>query len=129
MKGLACLVLIASLSLNNCSSSRTSIKGGCVEVYYQKPNGEIVSADSLKWYERSWHRQLIFDDDCDGIPDYSYWELYDDVAGWIWLHWTVRINPEENPDLARKKPWLVAPKDTIMPSSPSLDDFGYKKRR
>jgi hypothetical protein len=95
-----------------------------VEVRYRMDDGTWKAPDSLSWSDRSWYRELRFDTDGDGAWNYLYAEIYDDVAGWTWVPSSVRVNPDEEPDLARTKRYLVREKD-VPARSPGVDDFGY----
>jgi hypothetical protein len=98
-----------------------------VAVAYLLSDGRWVSADSLGWSDRSWYRELRFDTDGDGQWNYLYCEVYDDLGGWTWIPSTVRVNPDEEPELAEQKQHLVAERED-PPSGPGLDDFGYQRR-
>jgi len=125
------IVLIIGLLLPGCSQRAVTVQGMLgmeeVEVAYLLGDGTWVCADSLQWSDRSWYRELRFDTDCDGEWNYLYCELYDDLGGWTWIPSTVRVNPEEEPELARQKKHLVAARED-PPSRPGLDDFGYRRR-
>jgi hypothetical protein len=122
---------VIGLLLSGCSQNTVSVKGMLgmeeVEVAYLLGDGRWVSADSLGWSDRSWYRELKFDTDRDGEWNYLYCELYDDLGGWTWIPSSVRINPDEEPELAAQKKYLVADKET-PPSQPGIDDFGYQRR-
>lgn len=121
------ILIIAALALPGCARKAVSIKGllgrESVEVSYLLDDGRWVPEDSLSWSDRSWYRQLRFDTDNDGEWNYLYAEVYDDIAGWTWIPSTARVNPEEEPALARKQ-HLVREQDA-PPHQPGLDDFGY----
>jgi len=126
---LAALVVV--LLLPGCCRKSVSVKSLLgmekVEVTYLREDGTWICADSLSWTDRSWYRELRFDTDGDGKWNYLYGEVYDDVAGWIWIPTSVRINPEEEPELAKQKEHLVGESED-PPCQPSLDDFGYKRK-
>ncbi len=122
------VVLVALLALYSCSPNTVSLSSLVgterVEVRYMLPDGTWVPADSLRWTQRTWYRQLRFDTDGDGVWNYLYCEVFDDVAGWVWIPSTTRVNPEEEPELARQKKYLVSPEEK-PPKRPGVDDFGY----
>ncbi len=124
------LILIVLTPLSGCSMRSVSLKSMMglerVEVRYLLNDGRWVPEDSLSWTDRSWYRELRFDTDGDGKWNYLYAEVYDDVAGWTWIPSSARINPEEEPELARTKRYLVRDRDA-PPVQPSLDDFGYDR--
>jgi hypothetical protein len=126
------LLLMAGMLLAGCSHKAVSLSGLVgweeVEVTYLLDDGRWVRADSLRWSDRTWYRELKFDTDGDGIWNYLYGEVYDDLGGWTWNPASVRVNPDEEPELARKKKYLVADREE-PPSEPGLDDFGYKRRK
>ena len=123
-------VLILIFSLSGCAHRAVSMGSLLgtekVEASYLLVDGGWVSEDSLSWSDRSWYRELRFDTDGDGAWNYLYAEVYDDIAGWTWIPSSARVNPEEEPDLARTKRYLVRDRET-PPRQPSLDDFGYQK--
>jgi hypothetical protein len=127
MRLLAILGIMTAL-LVGCSHNTTSLSAWLgtekVEVRYLMSDGTWINADSLSWSDRSWYRELRFDTDGDGVWNYLYAEVYDDVAGWIWIPSTARVNPEEEPELARDRRYLIRCQDD-PPCQPSLDDFGY----
>ncbi len=125
------VLLVLGLLLPGCSHRAVSVKGLLgmekVDVVYLLEDGTWVSADSLSWSDRSWYRELKFDTDRDGEWNYLYCEVYDDLGGWTWIPSSVRVNPDEEPELAKQKKYLVADRED-PPSTPGLDDFGYKRR-
>jgi hypothetical protein len=131
MRSVIVLVMIGLL-FSGCSPKAVSLKSLLgmekVEVRYLLDDGTWVSADSLGWSSRTWYRELRFDTDCDGEWNYLYAEVYDDLGGWTWIPTSVRINPEEEPDLAERKRHLVADRED-PPGEPGLDDFGYRRRK
>lgn len=128
---LVSVAIVLILTLTGCGHRAVSVSAligmDPVEALYLLNDGRWVCADSLSWSDRSWYRELRFDTDGNGVWNYLYAEVYDDVAGWTWLPYTVRINPLEEPDLARTKRHLVRERDA-PPCQPGLDDFGYTKQ-
>lgn len=126
------VLVVIGLLFPGCSHKAVSVKGLLgmedIEVAYLLEDGRWVSADSLSWSDRTWYRELKFDTDNDGEWNYLYGEIYDDLGGWVWIPTSVRINPEEEPELAEQKKYLVAEQEE-PPSQPGLDDFGYNRRR
>ena len=122
------LSLVALIIFAGCSHNAVSLMdmlgGEDVEVAYLLGDGRWVSADSISWSDRSWYRELRFDTDGDGKWNYLYAEVFDDVAGWTWIPSSARVNPEEEPELAERKRYLIRDRD-LPPSQASLDDFGY----
>ena len=125
------IVLVVLLALLGCTRRSVTVRGllGAerIEATYLLPDGRWVPADSLRWSDRSWYRQLCFDTDGDGEWNYLYCEVHDDVAGWVWIPSTTRVNPDEEPELARRKKHLISSPQN-PPSEPSVDDFGYKRQ-
>jgi hypothetical protein len=125
------IFVVIGLLLPGCSQRAVSVKGLLgmekIEVAYLVEDGRWVSADSLGWSDRSWYRELKFDTDSDGEWNYLYFEVYDDLGGWTWIPSSVRINPDEEPELAKQKKYLVAERED-PPCTPGLDDFGYQRR-
>ena len=125
------LLLLLALALPGCASKAVSVKGmmgmESVEVNYLRADGRWMPEDSLSWLDRSCYRELRFDTDGDGKWNYLYAEVYDDIAGWTWIPSTARVNPEEEPDLARTKKYLVREHE-VPPHRPSIDDFGYARQ-
>jgi hypothetical protein len=125
-------IVTTGLLLFGCSPKAVTVSGLVgmeqIEVSYLLDTGRWVPADSLKWSDRSWYRELKFDTDADGEWNYLYGEIYDDLGGWTWLPSSVRVNPEEEPELARQKKYLVEDREE-PPSGPGLDDFGYRRRQ
>ena len=121
-------LVLGVVMLPSCAHRATSMKSMMgmenVEVSYLVGDGRWVCEDSLSWSDRSFYRELRFDTDGDGSWNYLYAEVYDDVAGWTWIPSTARVNPEEEPELARTKRHLVRESES-PPSEPSIDDFGY----
>ncbi|HEC83545.1 MAG TPA: hypothetical protein ENI46_03540 [Firmicutes bacterium] len=130
MKRLILVAVLAAMVTSGCSSRAVSLKSMMgfehVDVYYLVGD-RWVPEDSLSWFDRSWYRELRFDTDGDGEWNYLYAEVYDDVAGWTWIPSSARINPQQEPELARTKRYLVRDRDA-PPVQPSLDDFGYERR-
>ena len=128
---LVLIAIVLALGFTGCGHSAVSVIGligmETVETAYLLDDGRWVCSDSLSWSDRSWYRELRFDTDGNGEWNYLYAEVYDDVAGWTWLPSTVRINPQEEPDLARTKHHLVREQDA-PPCQPGLDDFGYTQQ-
>ena len=126
------VLLVIALLFSGCSRKAVSVKGLLgmedIEVTYLLEDGRWVSADSLSWSDRTWYRELKFDTDSDGEWNYLYDEVYDDLGGWIWIPTSVRINPEEEPELAAQKKHLVLERED-PPPQPGLDDFGYRRRK
>jgi hypothetical protein len=98
-----------------------------VEVRYLLSDGRWVRQDSLSWSHKSFYRELRFDTDGNGRWNYLYAEVYDDVAGWTWIPSSARVNPREEPHVARTKRHLVRERE-IPPCQPGLDDFGYRQQ-
>ncbi len=126
------LVLLAiAVILPGCGHRATSLQSlmgmESVEVVYLLDDGRWVCQDSLSWSQRSFYRELRFDTDGDGRWNYLYAEVYDDVAGWTWIPSSARVNPGEEPHVARTKRHLVRERE-IPPRQPSLDDFGYRQQ-
>lgn len=121
---LVTLILIVAGCSHNAVSLKEMLGGEDVEVAYLLGDGRWISADSISWSDRSWYRELRFDTDGDGEWNYLYAEVFDDVAGWTWIPSSTRVNPEEEPELAERKRYLVRDRD-LPPCQPSLDDFGY----
>jgi hypothetical protein len=125
------VLIVIGLLLSGCSQKAVSVKSMLgmerIEVTYLRADGKWVSADSLGWSDRSWYRELRFDTDMDGDWNYLYCEVYDDLGGWTWIPSSVRVNPDEEPELAKKKKHLVAEREE-PPHSPGTDDFGYTRR-
>ena len=128
MRLIVATVLILILSLPGCLHRAVTMSNLLgkeeIEASYLLADGAWVPDDSLSWSDRSWYRELRFDTDGDGTWNYLYAEVYDDISGWTWIPSSARINPEEEPELARTKRYLVRDKIT-PPRQPSLDDFGY----
>ena len=124
----ALVVLLAAVSCShNVITMDCLLRQQTIEARYLRSDGRWVPADSLSWRDRCWYRELRFDTDGDGEWNYLYGEIYDDVAGWVWVPSSARINPEEEPDLAARKRHL-ARQPGEAPCDPSLDDFGYPRR-
>jgi hypothetical protein len=126
------VLLAAALLVAGCSHKALTVSGLIglekIEVTYLLKDGRWVDADSLKWSDRTWYRELRFDTDGDGEWNYLYGEVYDDLGGWTWIPSSVRVNPKEEPELARQRKYLVAER-AAPPAAPGLDDFGYERRK
>lgn len=128
---LTLVLLITVMVLSSCAHRATSMKSLLgmenVEVRYLLSDGRWVRQDSLSWSHRSFYRELRFDTDGNGRWNYLYAEVYDDVAGWTWIPSSARVNPWEEPHVARTKRHLVGERE-IPPCQPGLDDFGYRQQ-
>jgi hypothetical protein len=125
MRHLSLTIFATLLLLTACSHNLIALTGTKdAEVLYLSDDGRWVPPDSLSWSDRCWYREIRFDTDGDGKWNYLYAEIYDDVAGWTWIPSSARVNPEEEPEVARSKKYLVRERD-VPPRGPTLDDFGY----
>jgi hypothetical protein len=128
---LTLVLLITVMILPSCAHRATSMKSLLgkedVEVRYLLSDGRWVRQDSLSWSHKSFYRELRFDTDGNGRWNYLYAEVYDDVAGWTWIPSSARVNPREEPHVARTKRHLVRERE-IPPCQPGLDDFGYRQQ-
>ena len=128
---LTLVLLITAIILPGCAHRATSMKSLLgmenIEVRYLLSDGRWVRQDSLSWSDKSFYRELRFDTDGNGRWNYLYAEVYDDVAGWTWIPSSARVNPREEPHVARTKRHLVKERE-IPPCQPGLDDFGYRQQ-